>query len=256
MLTHVSADSKHYDTEADTYDSFNEKNSKAINRTVERILKSYSVKSVVDFTCGTGSQVLWLARKGLKVEGYDINSKMLKIAKAKAKATKLNLSFKKGDIRTTNAGTFDAALSIFNAIGHLTAEDFKKALRNIHSNLKSGGLFIFDNFNFDYLTYKDNITLLTMDIIKQEAGVISREIQFSTIDDSGVLASYDTYIRQKGKAKPKVMNASQTLQTYSAIELKKILKECDFKTLKQCNVDGSRFNKRKSERILTVAKAC
>lgn len=90
-------------------------------------------------------------------------------------------------------------MSIFNAIGHLTIDDFKKALKNIHSNLKPGGLFIFDNFNFDYLTHKDNITLLTMDIIKQEADTTSREIQFSTIDDSGILASYDTYIRQKEK---------------------------------------------------------
>ena len=90
-------------------------------------LKKHKVKSVLDLTCGTGSQVFWLAERGFKVTGYDINEKMLEIAKNKAKKKNLTIKFTKGDMRTIKAGKFDAVLTIFNAIGHLTKKDFIKS---------------------------------------------------------------------------------------------------------------------------------
>ena len=84
-LFHHSAKPSHYNKEAKHYDKFNEINLTLINHTIEKILKKYKVKSVFDLTCGTGSQVFWLAKRGYEVVGSDINLKMLKIAKNKAK---------------------------------------------------------------------------------------------------------------------------------------------------------------------------
>jgi 2-polyprenyl-3-methyl-5-hydroxy-6-metoxy-1,4-benzoquinol methylase len=253
-LSHSSAKPSHYNKEAEHYDEFNEKNSELINHTVENILKKYKVKSVLDLTCGTGSQVFWLATRGYEVIGSDINTKMLKRARSKAKKEKVKIKFLKGDMRTIQVGKFDAVITIFNAIGHLTKPDFEKAVQNIHQNLKDGGLYIFDINNLSYLMEDNNITSLTIDWQKITGVTKIREIQFSTIDKNGILASYTTSLVQKDSGKPKISKSSQTLQVYAAKQLKHILHKNGFKVLDQCGIDGSRFDERKTERMVTIAK--
>ena len=58
-------------------------NERTTNRTIGKILEKYKVKSVLDLTCGTGSQVFWLLKRGYKVTGSDISPGMLKIANEK-----------------------------------------------------------------------------------------------------------------------------------------------------------------------------
>jgi len=254
LLSHQTAKPSHYNNEAESYDAFNESNSALINATLEKILHKYNVKTVLDLTCGTGSQVFWLIQCGFGVVGSDINAKMLKIAKEKAKHEKLDLEFIKGDMRTVHVGEFDAAITIFNSIGHLTKADFEKAIRNIHRNLKKDGLYIFDINNLSYLLKDDNITDLTIDWISRTNDTTLRCIQFSTINDEGVLASYTTSIEQKGFNKPKISKTVQTLQTYTAGQLKELLNKNGFKVLEQCAIDGSPFIEERTDRILTIAQ--
>ena len=81
---HQSAKSSHYNKAAEHYDIFNEKNSAQINRLIEKIFKKYRIKTMLDLTCGTGSQVLWFAKRNYKVVGVDIDNKMLQLARTKA----------------------------------------------------------------------------------------------------------------------------------------------------------------------------
>ena len=99
------------------YDTFNEDtaNSRTTNSTIEKILKEHAVKTVLDLTCGTGSQVFWLTNRGYQVTGSDISPGMLKIAESKAKKEKISIRFLQGDVRTIKVGKFDAAITIFNA---------------------------------------------------------------------------------------------------------------------------------------------
>ncbi len=254
LLSHFSAKASHYDKAAEHYDKFNEKKSQAINRAIEKILKKHNVKSVLDMTCGTGSQVLFLAKRGYEIVGSDINSKMLKIAKTKAQKEKLDIKFLKGDMRTIKVDTFDAVITIFNAVGHLTKSDFEKAMRNIHRNLKDGGLYVFDINNLSYLLKGNNITNLTIDWQTISGDSTIRDVQYSTIDQDGIFASYTTHYEQKGTNKPKVSQSAQTLQVYTAKQLREMLHRNGFKVLSQCEIDGSRFNETKTESILTVAK--
>lgn len=204
IAIHRSIKPSHYNKEAASYDAFNEKSSEQINKLIEKILEAHKVKTVLDLTCGTGSQVFWLAKRGYRVTGADINAKMLTIARRKAKQEKVSLQFLKGDMRTLRVGEFDAVITIFNAIGHLTKLDFEEAMRNVHKNLKMGGLYIFDIFNLSYLREGNNITKLTIDWQEVVDGTKVREIQYSTISEEGVLTSYDTYYEQKGAANPKM----------------------------------------------------
>ena len=254
LLSHSSAKSSHYDQAAEKYDLFNTENSKVINKTIEKVLKKYRAKSILDMTCGTGSQVFWLAKLGYDVIGSDINSKMLKIAKDKAQEEKVDIRFIKGDMRTLKVGKFDSVITIFNAVGHLTKSDFEKAMRNIHRNLKDGGIYIFDINNLSYLLKDNNITTLTIDWLRTSDDTVLRDIQYSTIDKNGILASYTTHYEQPDTRKPKISQSAQTLQVYTAQQLKDMLGRNGFKVLNQYAIDGSKFNETKSDRILTVAQ--
>jgi ubiquinone/menaquinone biosynthesis C-methylase UbiE len=255
-LKHTTAKASYYNTRAECYDEFNENNSRAINALLEKILKEHQVASVFDLTCGTGSQVFWLVEAGFEVVGSDISRSMLKIAKQKAKLKQLKIKFLQGDCRTVHAGQFDAAITIFNAIGHLTREDFKFTIQNINRNLNPGGLYIFDIFNLDYLKARNNITKLTGDWMAANDGQKFREIQFSTISDDGILASYSTYVYQDGNESPTKVSKGykNTLQVYGSDELQGLLKENGFVVLAQTDINGEAFSKENSERILTIAK--
>lgn len=254
LLSHNTAKPSHYNKASSKYDAFNEENSRTINQTVESILKKYGVKTVLDLTCGTGSQVFWLARHGYEVTGADINPNMLKIARSKAKAEKSGVKLLKGDMRTIKVGSFDAVITIFNAIGHLTKSDFEKAMQNIRMNLKNGGLYVFDINNLAYLMESDHITNLTIDWQKTIDATKVRAIQYSTIDADGILASYTTSYVQKDFDKPKIFKGAQTLQVYTAQRLKEMLRRNGFEVLTQCGIDGAKFIEHKTDRILTVAQ--
>jgi len=253
FLSHHSAKPSHYNKEAEHYDEFNEKNSELINGVLEKILKKYKVKTIIDLTCGTGSQVFWLTKHGYEIIGADINSSMLKIARTKARREKVDVKFIKGDMRSLEVGKFDAVITIFNAIGHLTKLDFEKAVQNIHRNLNEGGLYLFDIFNLSYLLNDNNITRLTIDWQKINGDTKIRDIQYSTIDENGVLASYTKSYVQNGANKPKVSKSAQTLQVYTAKQLEEILTRNGFEVLDQCAIDGSKFIENKTERLLTIA---
>ena len=253
-LKHTTAKPSHYTDQAKDYDAFNEENSKITNQTVEKILKKYKVKTVADLTCGTGSQVFWLIKRGYEVMGSDINANMLKVAKSRAKKEKVEVKFLKGDMRTIKAGSFDAVITIFNAIGHLTRGDFEKAIRNIHANLKAGGIYIFDINNLSYLLKDNNITTLTIDWLTISKNIKIRAIQYSTIDKDGILASYTTMCVQKDNNKPKISNETQTLQVYSSKRLREMLQKNGFKVIQICDIEGKKFVESKSDRIVMVAK--
>lgn len=48
--------------------------------------------------------------------------------------------------------------------------------------------------------------------------------------------------------------SAQTLQVYTAKQLKEMLHKSGFIVLSQCAVDGSKFFENKTDRILTVAR--
>ncbi|NNM59964.1 MAG: phosphotransferase [Legionellales bacterium] len=114
----------------------------AKNAVIHRLLKEQKVRTVLDMTCGTGSQVFYLVERGYEVIGNDFSPALIDIARDKAKKMNRNITFIKGDMRHVKIGKFDAVISIFNAIGHLTKADFEVAVKNICVNLKDNGVYI------------------------------------------------------------------------------------------------------------------
>ncbi|HAT3869032.1 class I SAM-dependent methyltransferase [Legionella pneumophila serogroup 2] len=226
----------------------------AKNALIEKLLKAQGVKTVLDMTCGTGSQVFYLAERGYEVVGSDFSPALLEIARSKAKAMNRNITFIDGDIRKLKAGKFDAVITIFNAIGHLTKADFEKALQNIQANLKENGLYIFDIFNLQAIT-DEMIDDFAMDIESIVNGDHIRNIQQSEIDrEKGLLTSHDQYTIWKEHEEPEIHNNSFSLQIYTAEELQTMLEYNGFEVIYQYDMDGNDFIADKSLNILTVAR--
>lgn len=122
-----------------------------LNAFLTEIFKKNNVRSVLDFACGTGAQSIGLARNGFNVTAADLDEAMLKVAAKKAKKEKLKIRFQQGNMKSAKYGTFDAAICIFNAIGHLTRLDCSKFFQNAYKSLNQDGIFVFDILNFTAL---------------------------------------------------------------------------------------------------------
>lgn len=244
-----------YTTLHEYYDLLSAGDHDAKNDLIENILRKHKVESVLDLTCGTGSQVFWLAKRSYKVTGSDFSPALLKIAKDKAEKEKLDVRLIDGDMRTIHVGNFDAVITIFNAIGHLTKTDFEISLKNIHRNLKKGGLYVFDILNLDAMT-DQAVKNLSMDIQKTINETKIRNIQHSELDRaSGRLTSHDQFIIQEPHKEPKLINDKFTLQIYTASEIRKLLTKNGFETLDQISLDGSPLKESTTTNILTIAKS-
>lgn len=225
------------------------------NSLIERLLKEQNVKTVLDMTCGTGSQVFYLYGLGYEVVGSDFSPDLIKQARQKANSRESDITFLDGDMRELYVGQFDAVITIFNAIGHLTKSDFTKALRNIHANLKDGGVYVFDIFNLEAITDKiiDDFDMNVEGIV---SGTKIVHNQHSEIDkENRLLTSHDRYtiFKEEGEL-PEILTNSFSIRIYSAEELNDMLIQNGFETVRQYDINGNDFTADKSLNILTVAR--
>lgn len=224
------------------------------NTFIKTVLQEYNAKTVLDMTCGTGSQVLYLATYGFQVTGSDFSPALLEIARKKAKKLNRNIDFIDGDMRTLKAGNFDAVMTIFNAIGHLSKTDFEQALSTIYDNLHTGGIYIFDILNAQAMNEVAVANFAYHRHVKTGARQMLK-MQCSTFDPStNLLTSYDMHMVQQYAKKPENYTNTFSLQLYSAQEINDLLKKNGFKTLKQTDMQGELLISTSSLSIVTVAQ--
>jgi hypothetical protein len=140
---------------------------------------------------------------------------------------------------------------MFNAIGHLSKADFEQAMYTIHTNLNDGGIYLFDICDADMLRAGDAITKLTIDWQEKLVDKTVRKIQYSTIDDDGVLASHTIYHEQALNSEPVITNHIQTLQIYSAKELEEMLERNGFETV-SCEL--VKYHEDETERLFVIGR--
>jgi glycine/sarcosine N-methyltransferase len=112
--------------------------------------------SILDCTCGIGTQALSLAAIGYQVTGTDISSRSVQRARAEAKSRGLYACFSVADareVRNAVEGFFDAAVSCDNALPHLlTDADLQRAIQSIRACLRTGAPFVASIRDYDALT--------------------------------------------------------------------------------------------------------
>jgi len=124
----------------------------ALYNIIQKKIK-YNTPTMLDCSCGIGTQAIGLAKKGYQVTASDISPTMIDRAKVEAHLRGVNIQFEVADFRTLEKdikGQFDIVLSADNAIPHLlTDSDLEKALKNMYLKLKSDGLLLLTIRDYD-----------------------------------------------------------------------------------------------------------
>jgi SAM-dependent methyltransferase len=100
-------------------------------------------RTVLDVSCGIGTQAIALAKNGFAVTGSDLSIKAVERAATETNKRSQNIAFSVCDMRSAHAhhgGGFDLVVSCDNSIPHLlTDEDVSLALHEMYACLRPGG---------------------------------------------------------------------------------------------------------------------
>jgi glycine/sarcosine N-methyltransferase len=109
---------------------------------------------VLDCSCGIGTQMLGLAQRGFHLTGSDGSAAAIARARKEAAGRGLDLRFFIADMRDLAGvpGTFDAVISMDNALPHLENDTaWQRALAAVRSKLRPGGVFLASIRDYDCL---------------------------------------------------------------------------------------------------------
>jgi SAM-dependent methyltransferase len=100
-------------------------------------------RTVLDVSCGIGTQALGLARRGFAVTASDLSAGAVARARDEARRRGLDIDFSVGDMRAAydhHRQQFDVVISCDNSITHLlNDDDLLLALRQMHACARPGG---------------------------------------------------------------------------------------------------------------------
>lgn len=211
---------------------------------VQRLTDLNKGANVLDLCCGSGRHAAALSEEGFHVTGID-NSTFL-IAEAKRIYGKCeNLSFYKADMRDSYPNSpFDAVVNFFTSFGYFDEDcENESVILNIYSTLKSGGYFLLDFFNAEYI--KDNLVPISTDKYDNGEIVSRRRIENHQVIKEITITTHD---KQSFVYHEKV-------HLYTKSELESMLLKHGF-TVENCigNYDGSEFVQETSPRCILVAR--
>lgn len=123
-----------------------ESNTRLITTLLRQLLPNDKQRTLLDLGCGTGSYTHAFARLGHKVTGVDRSKNMIRVAKSKASKIETAPTFVVSDILSYNKkGQFDSVVSLFDVLSYMiTDHDTTRFFNTVSSQLKPGGVFIFD----------------------------------------------------------------------------------------------------------------
>lgn len=113
------------------------------------LAKKYGQGGVVDIACGTGAVLLYLAERGIEIDGTDLSEEMCKVAAAKAEKMNLRLNIYPADMTKFSSGRkYSLAIIARSGFMHLPEQKLQiEALKNIREQLLPGGILTFNTFD-------------------------------------------------------------------------------------------------------------
>lgn len=190
---------------------------KAQADSLERFLDLQPRSRLLDLACGAGRQTLELARRGHRVLGVDSIEAALAEARHGAREERLNVHFLKADLRQIPyRAEFDAVVNLFTSFGYFPSErDDLKVLEGVRKSLKTGGRFLIDVLNKEWLMrhFEPNSW-------EQEDGrspVLLDRIVFNF--ETGRLDNHRTIVAKDGTRSPSFVS----LRLYTLTELKSLI---------------------------------
>lgn len=104
---------------------------------------------ILDAACGTGTYSIPLAKQGYDVIGLDLETEMIKQARAKDSARQVDFQVR-DMLDLADLGTFNGLVCLGNSLAHLTDESqIDRFFANASDSLSSDGILIIQVVNFD-----------------------------------------------------------------------------------------------------------
>ena len=126
-----------------------------LHRFLENELGRKGPCTLLDCTCGIGTQAIGLALLGHEVHASDLSPVSVERARREAMGFGVSMKFSVADFRdlgATISDTFDGVISCDNAIAHcLDDDDLGAALSSIRTRLNPGGLLLLSLRDYDTL---------------------------------------------------------------------------------------------------------
>jgi SAM-dependent methyltransferase len=111
------------------------------------------VQSILDVSCGIGTQSIGLALKGYRVTASDLSPKEIERARQEAQQRQLDIHFSICDMRTVyhhHQTQFDLVISCDNSIPHLLEDaEILTALKQMYQCTRAGGGCLLTIRNYD-----------------------------------------------------------------------------------------------------------
>ena len=113
------------------------------------LAREYGSGGVVDVACGTGAVLLYLAERGINVDGTDLSEEMCKVAATKAEALGLSLNIIPADMTKFSSGKkYSLAIIARSGFMHLPDQALQiAALKNLREQLLPGGILTLNTFD-------------------------------------------------------------------------------------------------------------
>jgi SAM-dependent methyltransferase len=122
----------------------------AVDAIVRRVF-GRRIKTILDASCGIGTQLIGLARRGYEMTGSDISGKELAAAGKELKKRKLKADLRRADFRDLSSvfkENFDLVISCDNSVPHcLSDEEILKALKSMYSRTRYGVLLTIRDYD-------------------------------------------------------------------------------------------------------------
>ncbi len=180
-------------------------------------------KQILDIGCATGELSFHLAVAGSEVIGIDLNNDLLNRAKSEKRHP--GLTFHMGNMLELEShfhkNQFDAVLCFGNTLVHLPDSlSVLDMLKGVRSVLKSGGVFLLQILNYDYVL-SEKVTELP--VIETEN---IKFIRTYKIDDNNSIIRFKTRLQIKNGGTD-IENETSLLALRSN-ELKVLIKDAGF----------------------------
>ncbi len=113
------------------------------------LARKYGSQGVVDVACGTGAVLLYLAERGIDVDGTDLSKEMCRVAEGKAERLGLRLNIIPADMTVFSSGRkYSLAIIARSGFMHLPTQELQiKALSNLREQLLPGGILTLNTFD-------------------------------------------------------------------------------------------------------------
>ena len=187
--------------------------------------------NLLDLGCGTGIHANLLAEKGYLVDGIDMSSQMIELAKVKFTNNKA-LRFFKSDITNFKGDKkYDIVTSLFHVMSYQNS-NYKliKAFKTANVHLKSHGLFIFD-FWYGPGVLTDRPIKRTKVLEDNDIRVERKAIPEMEVNDNVVHVNYEIDILDKHTKKNQKVIEKHSMRYFFIKELEYYLEKSGFNSL-------------------------